>query len=190
VPVDLQVWHLPCESRRGASPASPAARHPSALSLDGNATWLLPAVTPGRPEPCGGSAIDCVRRPCPGEGASTSRTATRPRSWGECYPRRAAYNKVGSLLAPQHKPGAQVDNGYPMAVTPTAEPQHGLNPIVLFWLGVVYERPISARAARLTPVSHASTSNAHAGSANDGAWMTPRGRRSSTPEPSPQNGPS
>jgi hypothetical protein len=33
---------------------------------------------------------------------------------------------VGSLLAPQHKPGAQVDNGYLMAVKPTAEPQHGL----------------------------------------------------------------
>jgi hypothetical protein len=46
---------------------------------------------------------------------------------------------VGSLLAPQHRPGAQVDNGYLMTVNQLPSRSMGSPSILLFSLGVVHE---------------------------------------------------
>jgi hypothetical protein len=133
-------------TRRFASQSRPACRAPAGR-------WRVSTVFSIR----SGS----LARWASGKEIRRPRRATLGRSFCECHPAARRKTRVGSLLAPQHKPGAQVDNGYLMAVKPTAEPQHGLTShCSLLARCCLWADRSAARAARLTPASHLLTSNA------------------------------
>jgi hypothetical protein len=89
------------------------------------------------------STLDSRRRSARGRGGGASTSQGHPHTIFRALP-PSRRTKVGSLPAPQHKPGAQVDNGYLMAVKPTAEPQHGLTShCPLFRSVLPMSRPIS-----------------------------------------------
>jgi hypothetical protein len=68
---------------------------------------------------------DCLRRPGP-ERSFDLAGPPATRSLGERQAGLRGLEQAGSQYAPQHTPGAHADDGYLLAVKPTAEPQHGL----------------------------------------------------------------
>jgi len=92
--------------------ADPARKKQAAITSN----WVAAPV-------CGERPLPPRPRASRGRGRRSRRTL---RLAAALLPRHGPEQKTGSQYAPQHTPGAHVDDGYLMAVKPTAEPQHGL----------------------------------------------------------------